>query len=88
MYLAPLPTTLEVTLELAKQADVDYVVALSGGAHWQAHADAVAASGLVQHPTRARRVPGELRAVGRADQGDGNGAGALSECSRGTDLHG
>jgi uncharacterized protein YbjT (DUF2867 family) len=47
MYLAPLPTTLDVTLELAKRAHVKYVVALSGEAHWQAHADAVANSGLV-----------------------------------------
>ena len=47
MYLAPLPETLDVTLELAKKAGVQYVVALSGEAHWQAHADAVAASGLV-----------------------------------------
>jgi uncharacterized protein YbjT (DUF2867 family) len=47
MYLAPLPKTLEATLELAKQANVEYLVALSGEAHWQAHADAVAASGLV-----------------------------------------
>jgi uncharacterized protein YbjT (DUF2867 family) len=47
MYLAPLPTTLDTTLEMAKQANVQYVVALSGEAHWQAHADAVAASGLV-----------------------------------------
>jgi uncharacterized protein YbjT (DUF2867 family) len=47
MYLAPLPETLDTTLELAKQACMEYVVALSGEAHWQAHADAVAASGLV-----------------------------------------
>jgi uncharacterized protein YbjT (DUF2867 family) len=47
MYLAPLPETLDITLELAAKANVEYVVALSGGAHWQAHADAVAASGLV-----------------------------------------
>jgi uncharacterized protein YbjT (DUF2867 family) len=47
MYLAPLPATLDVTLELAKKAGVQYVVALSGEAHWQEHADAVAASGLV-----------------------------------------
>ena len=47
MYLAPLPETAEVALELAKQAGVQYVVALSGDAHWQALADAVAASGLV-----------------------------------------
>jgi len=30
VYLAPLPETLDVTLELAKQAGVQYVVALSG----------------------------------------------------------
>jgi uncharacterized protein YbjT (DUF2867 family) len=47
MYLAPLPETLDVTLELARKAGVQYVVALSGEAHWQAHADAVATSGLV-----------------------------------------
>ena len=47
MYLAPLPETLDATLELAKKADVEYVVALSGGAHWQQHTDAIAASGLV-----------------------------------------
>ncbi|MDT5323623.1 MAG: hypothetical protein QOF25_775 [Mycobacterium sp.] len=47
MYLAPLPKTLEATLELAQRADVKYLVALSGGAHWQQHADTVAASGLV-----------------------------------------
>ena len=47
MYLAPLPKTLDTTLEMAKQANVQYVVALSGEAHWQAHADAVATSGLV-----------------------------------------
>jgi uncharacterized protein YbjT (DUF2867 family) len=47
MYLAPLPETLDVTLELAKDANVQYVVALSGAAHWQEHADAIAASGLV-----------------------------------------
>jgi uncharacterized protein YbjT (DUF2867 family) len=33
MYLAPLPKTLDTTLELAKQANVEYVVALSGDAH-------------------------------------------------------
>jgi uncharacterized protein YbjT (DUF2867 family) len=47
MYLAPLPSTLDATLELIKSARVDYVVALSGAAHWQEHADAIAASGLV-----------------------------------------
>ena len=53
MYLAPLPETLDTTLELVKQARVEYIVALSGEAHWQAHTDAVAASGLV-HAARAR----------------------------------
>jgi uncharacterized protein YbjT (DUF2867 family) len=47
MYLAPLTATLDTTLELAKQANVEYIVALSGGAHWQEHADTIAASGLV-----------------------------------------
>jgi uncharacterized protein YbjT (DUF2867 family) len=47
VYLAPLPPTLEVTLDLAKKAGIEYVVALSGGAHWQQHSDTVAASGLV-----------------------------------------
>jgi uncharacterized protein YbjT (DUF2867 family) len=47
MYLAPLPTTLEVTLELVKRAGIDYVVALSGDGYWQHHADTIAASGLV-----------------------------------------
>jgi uncharacterized protein YbjT (DUF2867 family) len=47
IYLAPLPTTLDVTLDLAKKAGVEFVVALSGGAHWQQHTDTIAASGLV-----------------------------------------
>jgi uncharacterized protein YbjT (DUF2867 family) len=46
VYLAPLPDTLEVTLNLMAQAGVPYVVALSGGAHWQEHADTITASGL------------------------------------------
>jgi uncharacterized protein YbjT (DUF2867 family) len=46
MYLAPLPTTLDVTLELIRKANVEYVVALSGGGDWQEHADTVTASGL------------------------------------------
>ena len=46
MYLAPLPRTLDITLQLAKQADIDYVVALSGVGYWQSHADAISASGL------------------------------------------
>jgi hypothetical protein len=47
MYLAPLPETLGATLELVKKAGVEYVVALSGSAHWQEHTDTIAASGLV-----------------------------------------
>lgn len=47
MYLAPLPETLDVTLELAVKAGLGYVVALSGSGDWQGHADKVAASGLV-----------------------------------------
>lgn len=47
MYLAPFPPTLDVTLELAEKAGVQYVVALSGGAHWQEYTDTIAASGLV-----------------------------------------
>jgi uncharacterized protein YbjT (DUF2867 family) len=47
MYLAPLTATLPATLELIKEANVDYVVALSGAAHWQEHADTITASGLI-----------------------------------------
>ncbi|MGE2720784.1 SDR family oxidoreductase [Mycolicibacterium celeriflavum] len=47
MYLAPLPATLDVTLDLVKQAGVGYVVALSGSGDWQEHADTITASGLV-----------------------------------------
>ena len=47
VYLAPLPHTLAATLDLVKKAGVEYVVALSGGAHWQAHSDTIAASGVV-----------------------------------------
>jgi uncharacterized protein YbjT (DUF2867 family) len=47
MYLAPLPETLEATLDLVKTANVAYVVALSGGGDWQEHADKITASGLV-----------------------------------------
>jgi uncharacterized protein YbjT (DUF2867 family) len=47
MYLAPLPSTLGATLNLVKAAGVEYVVALSGGAHWQEHTDTIATSGLV-----------------------------------------
>lgn len=41
IYLAPYPRTLGITLEMIAAARVSYVVALSGGAHWQEHADAV-----------------------------------------------
>jgi uncharacterized protein YbjT (DUF2867 family) len=47
MYLAPLPETLDATLDLVKKAPVEYVVALSGGGDWQEHADKIVASGLV-----------------------------------------
>lgn len=56
MYLAPLPATLPTTLELAEQAGVEYVVALSGGAHWQQHADTIAAAPL----TSTQLGPGEF----------------------------
>lgn len=46
VYLAPFPATVGPTLELMVQAGVQHVVALSGGAHWADHADAIAASGL------------------------------------------
>ncbi len=47
MYLAPLPETVEANLELIKAAGVEYVVALSGAAHWQEHSDAITASGVL-----------------------------------------
>ncbi len=47
LYLAPLPRTLDVTLDLFKRAGVEYVVALSGAGDWQEHAYAISASGLV-----------------------------------------
>ncbi len=47
MYLAPLPRTLDATLELVKAARVEYVVALSGSAHWQQHSDTITASGVL-----------------------------------------
>lgn len=47
VYLAPLPQTLDATLDLIKKAGVEYVVALSGGAHWQEHSDTITASGVV-----------------------------------------
>jgi uncharacterized protein YbjT (DUF2867 family) len=56
MYLAPLPATLDVTLEMIAAAGVSYVVALSGGAHWQEHADKIARSPLVS----TQLAPGEF----------------------------
>jgi uncharacterized protein YbjT (DUF2867 family) len=47
MYLAPLPSTLDVTLDMAEKAGVQYVVALSGGGEWQVHTDKIAASAVV-----------------------------------------
>jgi uncharacterized protein YbjT (DUF2867 family) len=47
MYLAPLPETLEATLDLVRKAGVEYVVALSGAGDWQEHADKITASELV-----------------------------------------
>lgn len=47
LYLAPLASTLDVTLQLIAEANVGYVVALTGGGHWQQHTDAIVASGLV-----------------------------------------
>ncbi|MET9328164.1 NAD(P)H-binding protein [Tsukamurella sp. NPDC003166] len=46
MYLAPYEPTAAEVLRRAKAAGVQYVVALSGGAHWQALADEVFAAGL------------------------------------------
>lgn len=47
MYLAPLPQTVSATLELVKAAGVQYIVALSGSAHWQEQSDAITASGVL-----------------------------------------
>lgn len=46
VYLAPFPRTIGITLEMMAAAGVSYVVALSGGAHWQEHADTVAAAAV------------------------------------------
>ena len=46
LYLAPYPPSLDATLDLIKEAGVEYIVALSGGAHWQEHTDKIAASGV------------------------------------------
>lgn len=44
IYLAPFPRTVGITCEMIAAARVSYVVALSGGAHWQQHADRIAAA--------------------------------------------
>ncbi|BDH58884.1 NAD(P)H-binding protein [Tsukamurella sp. PLM1] len=46
MYLAPYEPTAEEVLRRAKEAGVEYVVATSGSAHWQALTDTILASGL------------------------------------------
>ena len=88
MYLAPLPKTLDVTLELAKAANVSYVVALSGVGYWQAQADAVAASGLAN----TQLGPGEFleNLALWADQitRHGDRPRPVSRCGGGTDLDG
>jgi len=44
IYLAPFPRTIGITCEMIAAARVQYVVALSGAAHWQQHADRIAAT--------------------------------------------
>ena len=46
MYLAPYEPTAEEVLRRAKDAGVEYVVATSGSAHWQALTDTILASGI------------------------------------------
>lgn len=46
VYLAPYPPTIGITCEMIAAARVSYVVALSGGAHWQQHADVIAAAAV------------------------------------------
>lgn len=46
LYLAPYPATVGAVLDHIGAAGVEYVVALSGGAHWQEHADTVAAAAV------------------------------------------
>ncbi|TWS19201.1 hydroxylase [Tsukamurella asaccharolytica] len=46
MYLAPYEPTAAEVLRRAKDAGVEYVVATSGSAHWQALTDTILASGL------------------------------------------
>ena len=44
VYLAPFPRTVAITCEMIAAARVSYLVALSGGAHWQQHAERIAAA--------------------------------------------
>lgn len=44
IYLAPFPRTIGITCEMIAAARVSYVVALSGAAHWQEHADRISAT--------------------------------------------
>ncbi|NMD57505.1 MULTISPECIES: SDR family oxidoreductase [Tsukamurella] len=46
MYLAPYEPTAAEVLQRAKDAGVQYVVATSGSAHWQALTDTILASGI------------------------------------------
>ncbi|GAB3129200.1 NmrA family NAD(P)-binding protein [Tsukamurella serpentis] len=46
MYLAPYEATAAEVLRRAKQAGVQYVVATSGGAHWQPLTDIIDAAGI------------------------------------------
>ena len=74
MYLAPLPQTLDATLELVKKAGVGYVVALSGAAHWQEHADTIAASGLVNTQLGPGEFLENFAIWSEPDQGHAHGA--------------
>ena len=79
MYLAPLPETLDTTLELVKQARVEYVVALSGEAHWQAHIRCrrLRATRTVRGALPDGRGGADLH--GRHRQGGGSAAGQAHE---------
>ncbi|WP_395311789.1 NmrA family NAD(P)-binding protein [Mycobacterium sp. AMU20-3851] len=46
LYLAPYPPTIGITCEMIAAARVSCLVALSGGAHWQQHADTIAGAGV------------------------------------------
>jgi uncharacterized protein YbjT (DUF2867 family) len=87
MYLAPLPQTVNATLELVNAAGVEYVVALSGaltGRSTPTRSPRPAWS----TPNSDRRVPRELRHVVGADQGDTYRPRAVPGCGCGADLDG